>query len=122
MLKVERYQPPKIQSSHLKWLNDGYVPSIERRGAYLFFFFYMCDSYLKAAPFQLSAVEYCILLRVQRLFEGGVLTIIDLIHDSRLLCLRLWTDGIKAMSHDFSGDKQRIKFVNARNRGRVCRF
>ena len=45
----------------LKWLNKGYVSSIERRGAYLFFFFYMCDSYLKAAPFQLKAVEYFII-------------------------------------------------------------
>ena len=82
----------------------------------------MCDSYLKAAPFQLNAVEYCIFLRVQRLFEGGALTIIDLIHETLLLCLRLWTDGIKAILRDFSGDKQRIKFVNARNRGRVCLF
>ena len=29
------------------------------------------------------------------------------------------TDGIKAVSHGFSGGKQVIKFVNARNRGRV---
>ena len=36
----------------------------------------MCDSYLKAAPFQLKAVEYYIFFRVQRLFEGGALTII----------------------------------------------
>ena len=106
----------------VKWLNKGYVSSIERRSAYLFFFFYMCDSYLKAAPFQLKAVEYYIFFRVQRLFEDGALTIIDLIYDIRLLCWRLWTNGIKAMSRDFSGDKQVIKFVNARNRGRVCLF
>ena len=62
----------------------------------------MCDSYLKAAPFLLNAVEYCLFLRVKKLFEGGALTIIDLIHDTRLLCLRLWTDGIKAISLGFS--------------------
>ena len=32
------------------------------------------------------------------------------------------TGGIKAMSHGFSGVKQVTKFVNARNRDRVCLF
>ena len=45
---------------------------------------------------------------------------IDLIHDTRHLCTRLRTDGIKIMSRGFSGGKQTIKFANARNRGRVC--
>ena len=55
-LSRKKYFP--LVGTVLKWLNKGYVSSIERRGAYLFFFFYMCDSYLKAAPFQLKAVEY----------------------------------------------------------------
>ena len=36
--------------------------------------------------------------------------------------MRLRTDGIKAMSYGFSGDKQVIIFSSARNRGRVCLF
>ena len=36
--------------------------------------------------------------------------------------MRLRTDGIKAMSCDFSGDKQVIILSSARNRGRVCLF
>ena len=35
-------------------------------------------------------------------------------------CTRLRTDGVKAMSHGFSGSKQVVKAANARNRGRVC--
>ena len=35
---------------------------------------------------------------------------IDLIHDARHLCMRLRTDGIKAMSRGFSGGKQVINF------------
>ena len=35
---------------------------------------------------------------------------VDLIHDARHLCTRLRTDGIKAMSHGFSGGKQVINF------------
>ena len=47
---------------------------------------------------------------------------IDLIHDTRHLCMRLIrTDGIKAMSRGFSGGKQVIKSANARDRGRVCK-
>ena len=42
---------------------------------------------------------------------------IDLIHDTRHLCTRLRTDGIKAMSRGFSGGKQVINFSNARHRG-----
>ena len=47
---------------------------------------------------------------------------IDLLQDTRHLCTRLRTDGIKAVSRGFSGGKQVIKFANARNRGRVCLF
>ena len=47
---------------------------------------------------------------------------IDLLHDTRHLCTRLRTDGIKAVSRGFSGGKQVIKFANARNRGRVRLF
>ena len=35
---------------------------------------------------------------------------IDLIHDARHLCMRLTTDGIKAMSRGFSGGKQVTNF------------
>ena len=35
---------------------------------------------------------------------------------------RLRTDGIKAMSRDFSGGKHVINFSKTRNRGRVCLF
>ena len=42
------------------------------------------------------------------------------IHDTTHLCRRLRTDGIKIMSHSFSGGKQVIQFANAINRGRVC--
>ena len=35
---------------------------------------------------------------------------IDLIHDARHLCMRLRTDGIKAMSRGFSGGKQVTNF------------
>ena len=47
---------------------------------------------------------------------------IDLLHDTRHLCTRLRTDGIKAVSRGFSGGKQVIKFANARNHGRVRLF
>ena len=47
---------------------------------------------------------------------------IDLIRDTRHLCARLRTDGIKIMSRGFSGGKQVIQFADARNRGRVCLF
>ena len=43
--------------------------------------------------------------------------------DTRHLCTRLRTDGIKkAMSRGFSGGKQVIKSANNRNRSRVCLF
>ena len=45
-----------------------------------------------------------------------------LIHDTRLLCTRFRTAGIKAMSRGFSGGKQVIKSADTRNRGRVCLF
>ena len=32
-------------------------------------------------------------------------------HDSRHICMRFRTDGIKVMSHVFSGNKQMIKFA-----------
>ena len=32
------------------------------------------------------------------------------------------TDGIKAMSRGISAGKQKVKFANARNRGRLCLF
>ena len=47
---------------------------------------------------------------------------IDLLQDTRHLCTRLRTDGIKAVSRGFLGGKQVIKLANARNRGRVCLF
>ena len=47
---------------------------------------------------------------------------IDLLHDTRHLCTRLRTDGIKAVSRSFSGGQKVIKFANAGNRGRVCLF
>ena len=47
---------------------------------------------------------------------------IDLIHDTRHLCMRLRIDGILAVSRRFSRGKQWIKFANARNRGRVSLF
>ena len=47
---------------------------------------------------------------------------IDIIHDTCHLCTRFRIDGIKAMSHGFSGGKQNIKFAKARNRGRLCLF
>ena len=37
--------------------------------------------------------------------------IIDLIHDTRHLCTRLRTDGIKVMSRGFSEGKHVIKFA-----------
>ena len=54
--------------------------------------------------------------------DGGVSEQgIDPIHDTRHLCTRFRIDGIKAMSRGISGGKQKIKFANARNRGRLCR-
>ena len=47
---------------------------------------------------------------------------IGLIHDTRYLCTRLRTYGIKAMSRGFSSGKQVIKSANTRNRGRFCLF
>ena len=47
---------------------------------------------------------------------------IDLIHDARHLCTRSRIDGIKAMSHGFSGGKQVTKFASTSNRGWVCLF
>ena len=55
--------------------------------------------------------------------DGGVSEQgIDLIHDPLHLCTRFRIDGIKAMSRGISGGKQKIKFANARNRGRLCLF
>ena len=55
--------------------------------------------------------------------DGGVSEHgIDLIHDTRHLRTRFRIDGIKAMSRGISGSKQKIKFANARNRGRLCLF
>ena len=47
---------------------------------------------------------------------------IDLIHYTRHLFTRFRIDGRKAMSRGMSGGKQKIKFANARNRGRLCLF
>ena len=47
---------------------------------------------------------------------------VDLIHDTRYLCKRLKTDGMKVMSRGFSGDKQKMKSANTRNRARAERF
>ena len=47
---------------------------------------------------------------------------VDLIHNTCHLCLRSRTDGIKAMSHGFSGGKQVIKSANTRNHSQVCLF
>ena len=59
-----------------------------------------------------------------RLQVGGVKTVssIDLFHGARHLFTRFRIDGIEAMSRGISGGKQKIKFVNARNRGRLCLF
>ena len=48
--------------------------------------------------------------------------LIDFIHDTRHLCTRLRTDGIKAMSRAFSGGQQLKKSADTRNRGQVCLF
>ena len=47
---------------------------------------------------------------------------IGLIHDTHHLCTRFRIDGIKALSSGISGGKQKIKFANLRNRGRLCSF
>ena len=47
---------------------------------------------------------------------------IDLIHDNSHPFTRLRTDGIKAMSRGFSGEKQVIKSGNTRNRRQVSLF
>ena len=52
-------------------------------------------------------------------WKKGVFTA-HLIHDTWHLCMRLRTNGIKAMSCGFSGGKQVIKNANTRNRSRVC--
>ena len=43
---------------------------------------------------------------------GNWINWIDLIHDTRHLCVRIWIDGILAMSHGFS----------TINHGRICLF
>ena len=53
---------------------------------------------------------------------AGEQYLIDLIHDTRNLRTRFRNDGIKAMSPGISGGKQKIKFTNTRNRGRLCLF
>ena len=53
---------------------------------------------------------------------AGEQYLIDLIHDTHNLRTRFRTDGIKAMSRGISGGKQKIKFTNTRNRGRLCLF
>ena len=45
---------------------------------------------------------------------------IDLLHDTRHLCMRFRIDGMKAMSRGISEGKQKIKFANARNCRRLC--
>ena len=47
---------------------------------------------------------------------------VDLIHNTCHLCLLSRTDGIKAMSHGFSGGKQVIKSANIRNHSQICLF
>ena len=47
---------------------------------------------------------------------------IDLIHDTRHFCPRLGIDGIKAMSSDILGGKQKINFARARNHDWLCLF
>ena len=47
---------------------------------------------------------------------------IDIIHDTHHLCTSFRIDGIKVMSRGILGGKEKIKFANARNRGRVCLF
>ena len=47
---------------------------------------------------------------------------IGIIQDTHHLCTRFRIDGIKAMSRDNSGGKQKIKFTNARNRIGLCLF
>ena len=55
--------------------------------------------------------------------DGGVSEHrIDLIDDTRHLFTRFRIDGRKAMSRGISGGKQKIKFANTRNRGRLCLF
>ena len=43
-----------------------------------------------------------------------------IIHDTRHLCTRFTIDGIKAISRGTLGGKQKVKFANAINRGRLC--
>ena len=55
-------------------------------------------------------------------WEQYLRKIIDLIHDTRHLRTHFRNDGIKAMSRGISGGKQKIKFANTRNSGRLCLF
>ena len=55
-------------------------------------------------------------------FLSASAKVIDLIHHTRHLCMRLWIDGILAMSRGFSGGKQWKKFVNTSNHGLICLF
>ena len=50
------------------------------------------------------------------------ISVIDLNHDTHHFCNRFKTDGIKAMSRGFLGDKQLIESANTRNRGLVGLF
>ena len=43
-------------------------------------------------------------------------------HGDSYLCTRFRVDGIKVISRDISGGKQKIKFANVINRGRLCLF
>ena len=42
---------------------------------------------------------------------------IDVVRDTRQICMRFWTDGIKVMSRGISECKQVIKFTNTKYRG-----
>ena len=46
----------------------------------------------------------------------------DLIHDTRHLRTGVGSDGIKAMSRGFLGDKQLTKAAKTSNRAHVCLF
>ena len=46
----------------------------------------------------------------------------DLTHETHHPCTRFRIDGIKAMSRGISGNKQKMKFANAWDRGRLYLF
>ena len=76
----------------------------------------------KREPLSLSHLSFLFHLFLQPPSLDWSVSLTELIQDTLHLCMRFTTDGIKVVSHAFSGGKQVIKFANARNSGRVCLF